>query len=102
MRSRVMPGSFVTMERRVPVKRLNSVDLPTLGRPTITRDGSRAVMNFRCSAVLQSTASRQAPEAIRHSKAWRAREALFLACEFVRETLIVLVRKVIAKQSFAT
>src|SRR5579859_7310795 len=40
MRSRVMPGSLVTMERRVPVKRLNRVDLPTLGRPTITRDGS--------------------------------------------------------------
>ena len=40
MRSRVMPGSFVTIERRVPVRRLNSVDLPTLGRPTITMDGS--------------------------------------------------------------
>src|SRR5580704_6614635 len=35
-----MPGSSVTMARRVPVRRLNSVDLPTLGRPTITRDGS--------------------------------------------------------------
>src|ERR1700686_3333585 len=40
MRSRVMPGSLVTMERRVPVRRLNSVDLPTLGRPTMTSDGS--------------------------------------------------------------
>src|SRR5882762_1255760 len=39
MRSRVMPGSLVTMARRVPVKRLKSVDLPTLGRPTITSDG---------------------------------------------------------------
>src|SRR5215831_20722 len=56
MRSRVMPGSLVTMERRVPVKRLKSVDLPTLGRPTITSDGIRAVMNFRCSAIFQSTA----------------------------------------------
>jgi len=36
MRSRVIPGSFVTIERRVPVKRLKSVDLPTLGRPTMT------------------------------------------------------------------
>jgi hypothetical protein len=35
-----MPGSFVTIERRVPVSRLNNVDLPTLGRPTITSDGS--------------------------------------------------------------
>src|SRR5271169_80102 len=40
MRSRVMPGSLVTMERRVPVKRLKSVDLPTLGRPTMTSDGN--------------------------------------------------------------
>src|ERR1700692_3129281 len=40
MRSRVIPGSLVTMERRLPVRRLNSVDLPTLGRPTITSDGS--------------------------------------------------------------
>src|ERR1700675_2158424 len=40
MRSRVMPGSFVTIERRVPVRRLNKVDLPTLGRPTMTMDGS--------------------------------------------------------------
>src|SRR5208282_1541448 len=40
MRSRVMPGSFVTIDRRVPVRRLNSVDLPTLGRPTMTMDGS--------------------------------------------------------------
>src|SRR2546426_449467 len=40
MRSRVMPGSSVTMERRVPVRRLNNVDLPTLGRPAITMDGN--------------------------------------------------------------
>src|SRR5216684_2000149 len=65
MRSRVMPGSLVTMARRVPVNRLKSVDLPTLGRPTITRDGSSSGINlstraqddtarsaiFQCSAV---------------------------------------------------
>src|SRR6202041_1498068 len=44
MRSRVMPGSLVTIERRVAVRRLKSVDLPTLGRPTITMDGSLGVM----------------------------------------------------------
>src|SRR5580704_15976147 len=44
MRSRVIPGSFVTIERRVPVKRLKSVDLPTLGRPRITNDGSICVI----------------------------------------------------------
>src|SRR5580658_1995275 len=49
MRSRVMPGSLVTMERRVPVRRLNSVDLPTLGRPTITIDGSLGVMERRAA-----------------------------------------------------
>src|SRR5271156_5348989 len=49
MRSRVMPGSFVTIERRVPVRRLNSVDLPTLGRPTITIDGSLEVIERRAA-----------------------------------------------------
>jgi hypothetical protein len=43
----VMPGSLVTIERRVAVKRLNNVDLPTLGRPTITMDGSLDVMAKR-------------------------------------------------------
>src|SRR5579863_7636899 len=47
MRSRVMPGSLVTMERRVPVRRLKRVDLPTLGRPTITRDGVFLVIDAR-------------------------------------------------------
>ena len=39
-----MPGSLVTIDRRVPVRRLNSVDLPTLGRPTITIEGSLEVI----------------------------------------------------------
>src|SRR5213595_3383454 len=30
-----MPGSSPTMARRDPTSRLNSVDLPTLGRPTM-------------------------------------------------------------------
>jgi hypothetical protein len=58
MRSRVMPGSSVTIERRVPVRRLKSVDLPTFGRPTITMDGSLAVILFtgsRSQAGLQPT-----------------------------------------------
>src|ERR1700730_8013017 len=46
MRSRVIPGSSVTIARRVPVKRLNNVDLPTLGRPTITSDGKFCAMNI--------------------------------------------------------
>src|SRR5262249_7611494 len=44
MRSRVMPGSSVTMERRCPIRRLNNVDLPTLGRPTIAISGSASIV----------------------------------------------------------
>src|ERR1017187_4521076 len=40
MRSRVMPGSSPTMARREPTRRLNSVDLPTLGRPTMVIRGA--------------------------------------------------------------
>src|SRR5262245_24484091 len=47
MRSRVIPGSSVTMERRCPISRLNSVDLPTFGRPKMAMSGSEADM--RCS-----------------------------------------------------
>src|SRR5712692_7297505 len=53
MRSRVMPGSSVTIERRCPTRRLNSVDLPTFGRPTITTDGLACVMRSLalCEAI---------------------------------------------------
>src|SRR5262245_13693424 len=44
MRSRVIPGSSVTMERRRPIKRLKSVDLPTFGRPTIAMSGNEEDM----------------------------------------------------------
>ena len=37
--SRVVPGTAVTMARRVRVMRLNSVDFPTLGRPASTTSG---------------------------------------------------------------
>ena len=40
--SRVVPGTGVTIARRVPVILLNSVDLPTLGRPTRTTRGNGA------------------------------------------------------------
>src|SRR5271157_853486 len=51
MRSRVIPGSSPTMERREPVRRLKSVDLPTLGRPTIAKIGAVAAVKadfFEC------------------------------------------------------
>src|SRR4029453_1512673 len=41
--SRVVPGTAVTMARRVAVIRLNRVDLPTLGLPTRTTSGARAM-----------------------------------------------------------
>jgi len=39
-RSRVTPGTSSTMARRLPTIRLNSVDFPTLGRPTSATSGS--------------------------------------------------------------
>src|ERR1700732_2836731 len=68
MRSRVMPGSLVTMDRRVPVRRLKSVDLPTFGRPTITRDAGVLVMDARSgrwhetAATLQSSTLSHLPQ----------------------------------------
>src|SRR6516162_10205099 len=40
-----MPGSSVTIERRWPIKRLNKVDLPMFGRPTMAMSGSEDGMN---------------------------------------------------------
>src|SRR4051812_41908104 len=39
-----MPGSSVTMDRRCPMMRLNNVDLPTFGRPTIAMRGTGEFM----------------------------------------------------------
>ncbi len=41
-RSRVKPGKSATRAARDRVSRLNNVDLPTFGRPTMTRVGSMA------------------------------------------------------------
>ena len=40
LRSRVTPGVSLTMAARRPVSLLNSVDLPTFGRPAMTTTGS--------------------------------------------------------------
>src|ERR1700687_2944656 len=82
-----MPDSLVTIERRVPVKRLKSVDLPTLGRPTMTSDGRRSAMSSwagptvgaaACCAIFQCSAFRVAPE----GKRWcgRRKVAAELTC----------------------
>src|ERR1035441_410253 len=46
-----MPGSSPTMARRDPVRWLKSVDLPTLGRPTMATSGSGFFLlkGFSCS-----------------------------------------------------
>jgi len=41
MVSRVVPGMSCTTARSSPMSRLNSVDLPTLGRPTSATRGGR-------------------------------------------------------------
>ena len=48
-RSRVTPGRSSTSARRLPTSRLNRVDLPTLGRPTMATVGSG--MGSRSSAA---------------------------------------------------
>src|SRR5947209_19300999 len=40
-----MPDSSPTIARREPTIRLNSVDLPTFGRPTMARRGSETIMD---------------------------------------------------------
>ena len=47
LRSRVTPGVSDTRAERRPARRLNRVDLPTLGRPAMTTTGSMV----RVSAV---------------------------------------------------
>src|SRR4029453_5946476 len=44
--SRVVPGTAVTMARRVAVIRLNRGDLPTLGGPTRPTSGGRPMCEF--------------------------------------------------------
>src|SRR6266566_5564013 len=62
-----MPDSSPTIARREPTIRLNSVDLPTFGRPTMARRGSEAVMDEeyprrdsrpRLSGVIQAVRNR--------------------------------------------
>src|SRR5665213_2503393 len=67
MRSRVMPGSSPTMDRREPVRRLNSVLLPTFGRPQTAISGSfsdsaLSVTVDNCAAI--ASASRQSSSPI--------------------------------------
>ena len=56
-----MPGSSPTMARREPTSRLNSVDLPTLGRPTMASGpasvGVAAIVRIGCVRYLRLRAA---------------------------------------------
>src|SRR5215467_7831183 len=54
MRSRVIPGSSVTIDRRCPINRLNSEDLPTFGRPIIAISGRESITKtfFKISRLI--------------------------------------------------
>ena len=61
-----MPGTSVTIARAAPASRLNRLDFPALGRPTIaTVSPSRIIFPRAASA---SSASSEAPSA----SSWRA------------------------------
>ena len=60
-RSRVKPGKSATSAARVRVSRLNSVDLPTFGRPTRTRVGSMEWVRGSSDEASRSEAIRQRP-----------------------------------------
>ena len=58
--SRVVPGRSCTTTRSSPVRRLNSVDLPTLGRPTMATPrmrGSSSVASSGAASSLDSSGS---------------------------------------------
>jgi hypothetical protein len=52
IRSRVTPGTSWTTAARRPRNRLTSVDLPTLGRPTIATTGSGPVLSLMSALLL--------------------------------------------------
>src|SRR5258708_4562057 len=80
IRSRVMPGSSPTMERRCPVIRLKRVDFPTLGLPTMTtvgmafdmilHDSRRRHIDVRSALQKRSIQSEPRPvrERLRHTR----------------------------------
>ena len=62
MRSRVIPGSSPTIDRREPVSRLNNVLLPTFGRPQTAISGSSRASALSVSVTIceaSSSISRQ-------------------------------------------
>src|SRR5436190_7831279 len=58
-RSRVTPGTSATMASRVFVSVLNSVDLPTFGRPTIAMTGSMELLELGKPSASSAARSRR-------------------------------------------
>ena len=63
--SRVVPGASCTIERSSPMRRLNSVDFPTFGRPRIATRTSPTSSSDASASVgsgkRPTTASRRSP-----------------------------------------
>src|SRR4051812_738006 len=65
--SRVVPGTSCTTERSSPMRRLNSGDLPTFGRPTMATAGTSGSVGADVSSTFSgsrrrsTTASRRSP-----------------------------------------
>ena len=63
LRSRVTPGVSATSASRRPASRLNSVLLPTFGRPAITTSGSIAAIQRSASSLPSSVTTKTVPSA---------------------------------------
>ena len=63
LRSRVTPGVSATSASRRPASRLNSVLLPTFGRPAITTRGSIAAIQRSASSLPSSVTTNTVPPA---------------------------------------
>src|SRR5579872_1241919 len=80
MRSRVIPGSSVTIERRVPVSRLKIVDFPTFGRPTITTDGSFSVIGRHNEPQARGSGASTVPYCTLKQKLRRCEAGINVVC----------------------
>src|SRR5439155_9115334 len=74
MRSRVTPGVARTSAFRLPISRLKSVDLPTLGRPTMATTGIRTARSrapcgpLACPQRVEQAAGRRLRRLHRHAQ----------------------------------
>src|SRR5438270_6511927 len=76
MLSRVVPGRSCTTDRSSPISLLNSVDLPTFGRPTMATAGGRSSSSIGAGSGAASSAGRAATTRSRRSPTPRPCRAL--------------------------